>query len=96
MQIDDSVDWSKVILQKISVRINGHSTSVSLEQPFLDILKTIANKKGQSLTFIITDVDNQKPQQVNLSSALRIYVLQNILTQCLNTRHPTKEISSKP
>ncbi|CAF26349.1 hypothetical protein BQ08700 [Bartonella quintana str. Toulouse] len=42
--------------RKISVRIDGHATSVSLEQPFLDILKAIAYKKGQSLAFIITDI----------------------------------------
>ncbi len=78
-----SIDWSKVIPQKISVRVDGHATSVSLEPPFLDILKDIARKKGQSLAFIITDIDSQRPQQVNLSASLRVYALQSILTQRL-------------
>ncbi|KEC54594.1 ribbon-helix-helix domain-containing protein [Bartonella koehlerae] len=83
MEISDSIDWSKVTLQKVSVRINGHATSVSLEQPFLDILKAIARKKGQSLAFIITDIDSKRPQQMNLSSSLRIYALESVLTQRL-------------
>ncbi|ATP12599.1 hypothetical protein BHOIPH791_12040 [Bartonella henselae] len=83
MDVSDSIDWSKMTLQKISVRIEGHATSVSLEQPFLDILKTIARKKGQSLAFIITDIDSKRPQQVNLSSSLRIYALQSVLIQRL-------------
>ncbi|UTO27892.1 ribbon-helix-helix domain-containing protein [Bartonella harrusi] len=81
MHEDYFIDWSKVILRKISVRIDGHATSVSLEQPFLDILKAIARKKGQSLAFIITDIDSKRPPQVNLSASLRIYALQSVLTQ---------------
>ncbi|WP_455475171.1 ribbon-helix-helix domain-containing protein [Bartonella sp. B17] len=77
------IDWSKVTLKKISVRIDGHSTSVSLEQPFIEILKSIARKKEKSLTFIITNVDKQRPPQINLSAALRVYALQSILTQDL-------------
>ncbi|WP_413154600.1 ribbon-helix-helix domain-containing protein [Bartonella sp. cb54] len=81
--MNDFIDWSEVISQKISVRINGHSTSISLEKPFLDILKAIARKEGQSLTSIITNIDKKRPQQVNLSASLRIYVLQSILAQRL-------------
>ncbi|PIT70650.1 ribbon-helix-helix domain-containing protein [Bartonella tribocorum] len=83
MNENNSIDWSKVTPQKISVRVDGHATSVSLEPPFLDILKNIARKKGQSLAFIITDIDSQRPQQVNLSSSLRVYALQSVLTKRL-------------
>ncbi|EJF82998.1 ribbon-helix-helix domain-containing protein [Bartonella rattimassiliensis] len=81
MHDNNPIDWSRVIPQKISVRIDGHATSISLEPPFLDILKDIARKKEQSLAFIITDIDSKRPQGVNLSSSLRVYALQNILTQ---------------
>ncbi|MBB5073140.1 putative DNA-binding ribbon-helix-helix protein [Bartonella callosciuri] len=81
--MDDSIDWSKAMPRKISVRIGGHATSVSLEQPFLDILKAIAHKKGQSLAFIIRNIDSKRPQKVNLSASLRVYALQSILTQNL-------------
>ncbi|WP_336294296.1 ribbon-helix-helix domain-containing protein [Bartonella sp. CB169] len=83
MHENNFIDWSKAIPRKISVRIDGHATSVSLEQPFIDVLKTIARKERQSLAFIIADIDNKRPQQVNLSASLRIYALQNVLTQRL-------------
>lgn len=83
MYENNLIDWSKVSQRKISVRIGGHTTSVSLEQPFLDVLKAIAYKKGQSLAFIITEIDSERPQKVNLSAALRVYVLQSVLTQRL-------------
>ncbi|MBX4335035.1 ribbon-helix-helix domain-containing protein [Bartonella raoultii] len=83
MHVNNLIDWSEVVLQKVSVRIDGHATSVSLEKPFLDALKAIARKKGQSLASIITDIDSKRPQKVNLSSALRIYTLQSVLTQQL-------------
>ncbi|EJF75720.1 ribbon-helix-helix domain-containing protein [Bartonella alsatica] len=81
MHENDSINWSKMVPQKISVRINGHATSISLEQPFLDILKAVAHKKRQSLAFIISDIDSKRPQQVNLSTSLRIYALQSVLIQ---------------
>ncbi|WP_273759377.1 ribbon-helix-helix domain-containing protein [Bartonella sp. ML70XJBT.G] len=83
MHENDSIDWSKVVTKKISIRIDGHATSISLEQPFLDILKTIARKRRQSLAFIITDIDRKRPQQINLSASLRVYALQSILTQSI-------------
>lgn len=83
MYENDSIDWSKAVTKKISVRIDGHATSISLEQPFLDILKAIAHKRRQSLAFIITDIDSKKPQHVNLSASLRIYALQSVLAQCI-------------
>ncbi|MCZ2204046.1 ribbon-helix-helix domain-containing protein [Bartonella sp. A05] len=83
MQINDPIDWSEAIPQKISIRIDGHLTSVSLEQPFLDILKSIAHKKGQSLASIITDIDNKRPQKVKLSASLRIFALYSVLNHKL-------------
>ncbi|EJF94499.1 ribbon-helix-helix domain-containing protein [Bartonella taylorii] len=83
MHENNLIDWSKVVPRKISVRIGGHTTSVSLEQPFLDVLKAIAHRKGKSLAFIITDIDSQRPQKVSLSASLRIYALQSVLTQRL-------------
>ncbi|ALE03636.1 ribbon-helix-helix domain-containing protein [Bartonella ancashensis] len=81
MTLDSPIDWSNIVPKKVSVRVNGHFTSVSLEQPFLDILKAVAQKKGQSLALMITDIDNKKPQTISLSASLRLYALHSILTQ---------------
>lgn len=65
---------AKVI--KRTVNIAGHSTSVSLEQPFWDELNRIAADKNQSLSTLIEDIDTAR--QTNLSSALRLYVLYSL------------------
>jgi len=59
--------------EKRSVVVAGHQTSVSLEKPFWEALTTIAQNRGMSLNSVITTVD--RTRSGNLSSALRLYVL---------------------
>lgn len=63
------------LVRKHSVSIRGHRTSFSLEQPFLDELRTIAAARGLTLAALIAAVDEDRPRDANLSSALRIFVL---------------------
>lgn len=58
---------------KRTVNIAGHSTSVSLEQPFWDELVRIASEQKKPIAELIEDIDTAR--QTNLSSALRLYVL---------------------
>lgn len=53
--------------------IAGHSTSVSLEQPFWDELVRIADERDISLSDLISEIDEARG--TNLSSALRLFVL---------------------
>ncbi|MDD3287930.1 MAG: ribbon-helix-helix domain-containing protein [Alphaproteobacteria bacterium] len=71
---DTAPEKSSVI--KRSVTITKHRTSVSLEKEFWDELKAIAEKKGVSVNQLIAKVDASR--QNNLSSALRIFVLDAI------------------
>jgi predicted DNA-binding ribbon-helix-helix protein len=66
------------LVTKHSIAIRGHRTSFSLEQPFLDALRGIAADRGLSLAALIAEVDSQRPRGANLSSALRIFVLQEV------------------
>ena len=59
---------------KRSVSIAGHRTSVSLEAPFWDALKEIAEKRGISVQQMIGEIDAGRGAQ-NLSSAIRVFVL---------------------
>jgi predicted DNA-binding ribbon-helix-helix protein len=63
-------------LRRRSVTIAGHRTSVSLEDPFWDQLKLIASNRNVSIAQIVAEVD--KTRQSNLSSALRVHVLQEL------------------
>jgi predicted DNA-binding ribbon-helix-helix protein len=60
-------------MRKRSVEIGGHRTSISIEQPFWDALKEIADREGVSLNTLVTRIDNARDG--NLSSAIRVYVL---------------------
>ncbi|HEY8192273.1 MAG TPA: ribbon-helix-helix domain-containing protein [Alphaproteobacteria bacterium] len=62
-------------MKKRSVKIAGHSTSITMEDEFWDALKTIAEKQSRPLAAIISEIDAARGPR-NLSSAIRIYVLE--------------------
>ena len=59
-----------------SVEVSGHKTSVSMEEPFWQALREIATAGGLTLRTLISLVD-EKREQGNLSSALRVFVLEH-------------------
>jgi predicted DNA-binding ribbon-helix-helix protein len=63
-------------IRKRSVEIAGHRTSVSIEQPFWQALKDLADQDGLSVNALIAKIDGTR--QHNLSSAIRVYVLKRL------------------
>ncbi|MGN6538006.1 MAG: ribbon-helix-helix domain-containing protein [Mesorhizobium sp.] len=63
-------------VEKRSVSIRGHRTSYSLEKPFHDELAAIATERTLPLAALIAEIDQNRPRETNLSSALRLYVLE--------------------
>lgn len=63
------------LVEKRSVTIRGHRTSYSLEKPFYDDLVAIAAVRGMTLAALVAEVDANRPREANLSSALRLHVL---------------------
>ena len=59
---------------KRSIVIDGHKTSVSLEDPFWRSLKEIAQDERRTLSKVVTAIDLAR-QHGNLSSAIRLFVL---------------------
>jgi predicted DNA-binding ribbon-helix-helix protein len=64
----------KSLVVKRSIVLAGHKTSVSLEEAFWNGLKGIAMGRRQSLSDLISAIDAER-QQGNLSSAVRLFVL---------------------
>lgn len=62
--------------RKRSVVIAGHRTSVSLEPAFWDALRAIARQRGATVGHLIAEVDRDR--RGNLSSALRVFVLETL------------------
>ena len=77
MTVGDRKDAKdRASLRKRSVRIGGHDTSVSLEDAFWDALGEIARARKVSLNALVAAVDRER--RGNLSSALRLYVLESL------------------
>jgi len=70
----------KSLVIKRSIIIDGHKTSVSLEDDFWKALKDIARGRGEPLSHLIASIDASR-QFDNLSSALRVFVLQYCIDQ---------------
>lgn len=64
-------------LKKHSLTLRGHRTSISLEEIFWAQLQLIAKKQNQSVQELIESID--KTRAGNLSSAIRVYVVQHLL-----------------
>lgn len=65
---------------KRSIVIAGHKTSVSLEEAFWAGLKHIAINRRTSLSDLVGAIDAER-QHGNLSSAIRLFVLEHYQTQ---------------
>jgi predicted DNA-binding ribbon-helix-helix protein len=66
-------------MRKHSVSIQGHRTSVSLEDVFWDGLKRAAQEEQKPLAQLIADIDTARGS--GLASALRVWLYQRALEQ---------------
>ena len=62
---------------KRSIVIDGHKTSVSLEDAFWSGLKEIARGQQATLSNVVAEIDKAR-QRGNLSSAIRLFVLDRV------------------
>jgi len=78
----------KSSIVKRSIVIDGHKTSVSLEDAFWTTLKDIAHAESVAVSKIVADIDKNR-KLGNLSSAVRLFVLDR-------TRGAEQSISQLP
>ena len=72
---------------KRSIVVAGHKTSVSLEDAFWKGLKDIADDRDITLSDLVSSIDTDR-QQGNLSSAIRLFVLDHYRTRAAGHREP--------
>ena len=70
---DDIENVDPARLEKHSVQVAGHSTSITLEAIFWRCLKDMAQSEGRTINDIVTEIDAKRTG--NLSSALRVALL---------------------
>jgi predicted DNA-binding ribbon-helix-helix protein len=89
-----STDAANARVVKRSLVIAGHRTSVSLEDAFWRRLRRIAAGRGLSLNALAAMVDASRGD-ANLSSAIRIFVLEAQSAACLE-RESTADCALRP
>ena len=61
--------------RKRSLTLQGHRTSVSLEDAFWDELQAIAKARGISVNALVAEIDAERGISSGLASAIRVYIL---------------------
>ena len=74
------VRQAKSLITKHSIGLESFKTSVSLEPQFWNALKSIATARGMTTTDLVAAI-NADRQNSNLSSAIRVFVLNFYSTQ---------------
>jgi len=64
-------------LQKRSLSIAGHKTSIALEPEFWAALEALAAARGVTLPAFVAEIDEGRTE-ANLASALRLAVLRDL------------------
>ena len=70
----------KTAVIKRSIVIDGHKTSVSLENEFWDGLREIADRENITLSTVVGQIDRDRTS-CNLSSAIRVFVFNRLRTR---------------
>ena len=63
---------------KRSIVIDGHKTSVSIEEPFWQTLKEIARERAVKVSTLVASIKAGRGENSNLSSAIRVYILSHV------------------
>jgi predicted DNA-binding ribbon-helix-helix protein len=63
------------MLEKRSLSLSGHRTSIALEPEFWAALMTLATAEAISLASLVTRIDAGRTPEQPLASALRVYAL---------------------
>ena len=61
--------------RKRSLTLQGHQTSVSLEDPFWIAFQEIATERGRSVNGLAAEIDARRGLDCGLASAIRVFVL---------------------
>ena len=84
------------MIRKHSITLHGHRTSFSLEEPFLEELRQMAERRQMSLAALIAEVDSHRGTRANLSSALRLHVYADLKAKVASAPTDTAKANIEP
>lgn len=83
----------KSVIAKRSVVLDRHKTSISLEDVFWNGVREIADRKKMKLTELLAQIDAERNQS-NLSSAIRVFVLNEMRAQAGLQEQPQRAMGT--
>jgi predicted DNA-binding ribbon-helix-helix protein len=63
---------------KHSLTLNGHRTSVSLEDDFWRAFREIAGARGRPVNALAAEIDASRDDGTGLATAIRLFVLRDL------------------
>ncbi|MDI3335120.1 ribbon-helix-helix domain-containing protein [Defluviimonas aestuarii] len=63
---------------KRSLTLNGHRTSVSLEDPFWRAFRQIAEARDVPINALAAEIDAARDAETGLATAIRLFVLNDL------------------
>lgn len=63
---------------KRSLTLNGHRTSVSLEDEFWLALRALADREGRAINSLATEIDAGRGVATGLATAIRLRILADL------------------
>ena len=63
--------------KKRSLTLQGHRTSVTLEDEFWQAFREIATRNGRTINELAAQIDADRDSDTGLASAIRIFVLKD-------------------
>ena len=64
--------------EKHSLTLRGHRTSVSMEVEFWQEFRRLAAARNISLNTLAAEIDETRPPEVGLASAIRVHILKSL------------------
>jgi predicted DNA-binding ribbon-helix-helix protein len=65
-------------MEKRSVSLAGHRTSIALEPEFWSALEALAKRRGRTWSALVAEIDRARTPTRNLASAIRVTILQSL------------------
>ena len=85
----------KSAVKKRSVVVGSHKTSISLEDAFWRHLREIASAQGWKVSKLIAEIDGSHHYGGNLSSAIRLFVLEHFRAKSDLTQPGSRQIEAQ-
>lgn len=70
---------------KRSLTLQGHRTSVSLEEPFWRAFREMADRRGVTLNALAARIDRARGTTAGLASAIRVEILSDLQDRLADT-----------